>query len=213
MNIKVALCEDNTDYRESLQQYIDSRDGFETVWSLGTAHQLIDRLAVNTPDVILMDIDMPEIDGIEATHRVKAGYPPVNVLMLTVYEDDDKIFRAILAGATGYLLKRTPPEKILEAIQEVFEGGASMNASVVRRVLSFFNNANRGDDANEYQLSGREKMLLKCIVQGDSYKLIAHHCNISIGTVRFHINNIYKKLHINSKSEAVVKALRERLTE
>jgi DNA-binding NarL/FixJ family response regulator len=213
MNIKVALCEDNADYRESLQQYIDSKDGFETVWSLGTAHQLIDRLRVNTPDIILMDIDLPEIDGIEATQRVKAGYPNVNVLMLTVYEDDDKIFRAILAGSTGYLLKRTPPERILEAIQEVFEGGASMNASVVRRVISFFNDSNKVSVPNEYQLSDREKILLKCIVQGDSYKMIAYHCNISIGTVRFHINNIYKKLHINSKSEAVVKALRERLIE
>jgi DNA-binding NarL/FixJ family response regulator len=191
MNIKVALCEDNIDYRESLQQYIDSKDGFEIVLALPTTHQILDQVRQCPPHVILMDIDMPDVDGIQATRIVKGNFPQLEVLMLTVYDDDDKIFGAILAGATGYLLKKTPPPKILEAIREVFEGGASMNASIVKRVLSFFSDHRHASKANEYLLSDREKTLLKRIVQGDSYKMIADHCGIAIGTVRFHIILIF----------------------
>jgi DNA-binding NarL/FixJ family response regulator len=128
-----------------------------------------------------------------------------------VYEDDQKIFDAILAGATGYLLKKTPPSRILESIIEVQEGGASMSASIVKKVMTFFNQKKAGAATNDYTLSQRELTILQCLVNGDSYKMIADHCDISIGTVRSHINNIYKKLHINSKSEAVAKAIKERL--
>lgn len=209
--IKVALCEDNEFFRESLKQFIDDSPGFEVTGSYSSAFNLVESISENLPDVVLMDIDMPGMTGIEATSLVKSHFPELNVLILTVYDDDEKIFNAVLAGASGYLLKKTPPSKILEAIEEVEDGGASMSASIVKRVLSFFNHQPSSQIKNEYTLSQRELTILKCLVNGDSYKMIASHCDISIGTVRSHINNIYKKLHINSKSEAVAKAIKERL--
>lgn len=210
-DIKVALCEDNDVFRESLVQFIDDTPGYEVVFSLSSAENILDNISAYEPDVILMDIDMPGINGISATALIKSNFPHINVLILTVYEDDDKIFDAILAGATGYLLKKTAPSRILEAIAEVEQGGASMSASIVKKVISYFSRQESKAGANEYTLSQRELTILKCLVNGDSYKMIADHCAISIGTVRSHINNIYKKLHINSKSEAVAKAIKERL--
>ncbi len=206
--IKVVLCEDNDAFRDSLAQFIDDTPGFIVTASLSTAESILETIAIEEPQVILMDVDMPGLNGIKATSLVKAQFPHINVLILTVYEDDEKIFDAILAGATGYLLKKTPPYRILESITEVQEGGASMSASIVKKVISYFN---QQPATNKYTLSQRELTILKCLVNGDSYKMIADNCRISIGTVRSHINNIYKKLHINSKSEAVAKALKERL--
>lgn len=205
------MCEDNDVFRESLVQFIDDTPGFKVVSAHASAENIIEAIESFQPHVVLMDIDMPGLNGIKATSLIKAHHPSVNVLILTVYDDDQKIFDAILAGATGYLLKKTPPAKILEAISEVQQGGASMSASIVKKVISYFNEHSPRDASNDYTLSQRELVILKCLVNGDSYKMIADHCRISIGTVRSHINNIYKKLHINSKSEAVAKALRERL--
>lgn len=209
-DIKVALCEDNKIFRESLVQFIDDTPGYTVTSSLASAENILETVSLCKPDVILMDIDMPGINGILATAQVKAHVPEINVLMLTVYEDDQKIFDAILAGATGYLLKKTSPSKILEAIQEVQQGGASMSASIVKKVISFFNEKKNPQD-NQYILTDKELNILQCLVNGDSYKMIADHCHISIGTVRTHISCIYRKLHINSKSEAVAKALKEKL--
>lgn len=209
--IKVGLCEDSEAFRESLLQYINDSPGYSVIFSLPSAEGILDVIAGGKPDVILMDIDMPGMNGIGATEIIKTAFPEVNVLILTVYEDDQKIFDAILAGATGYLLKKTPPAKILDAINEIQQGGASMSASIVKRVLTFFNQKEAESATNEYMLSPRELDILKCLVNGDSYKMISDHCAISIGTVRSHINNIYRKLHINSKSEAVAKALKEKL--
>lgn len=210
-DIKVVLCEDNDAYRESLLQFIDDSPGFRVVNSSSSADSILDLIHDYQPHVILMDVDMPGIGGIKATELVKSRFPEINVLMLTVYEDDQKIFDAILAGATGYLLKKTSPSKILEAIIEVQNGGASMSASIVKKVITFFNQKQGVTIANEYTLSERELDILQCLVNGDSYKMICDHCKISIGTVRSHISNIYKKLHINSKSEAVAKAIKEKL--
>jgi DNA-binding NarL/FixJ family response regulator len=208
--INVALCEDNESFRESLLQFIDDTPGYRVCISLPSADTILDAIEKNKPDIVLMDVDMPGINGIKATGLIKNHFPAVNVLILTVYEDEQKIFDAILAGATGYLLKKTPPSRILECITEVQEGGASMSASIVKKVISYFSQKEK-DEANEYTLSQRELTILQCLVNGDSYKMIADNCSISIGTVRSHINNIYKKLHINSKSEAVAKAIKERL--
>jgi len=213
MHTKIALCEDNENFRESLKQFIADTPGYTVTASLSSAQDLIKTIRENLPEVILMDIDMPGLTGIQATSLVKSHFPEVQVLILTVYEDDEKIFNAILAGASGYLLKKTPPTRILDAITEVREGGASMSSSIVKRVLSFFNQQSGSNLSNEYLLSQRELEILKCLVNGDSYKMIADNCTISIGTVRSHINNIYKKLHINSKSEAVAKAIKERLVQ
>lgn len=209
-DIKVALCEDNEAFRESLSQFIDDSAGFKVVFNCSSADTIVEFILQHRPDIILMDIDMPGIGGIKATELVKSRFPEINVLMLTVYEDDQKIFDAILAGATGYLLKKTLPSKILEAIVEVKNGGASMSASIVKKVISYFNEKKISQD-NQYILSDKELKILQCLVNGDSYKMIADHCNISIGTVRTHISSIYRKLHINSKSEAVAKALKEKL--
>jgi DNA-binding NarL/FixJ family response regulator len=209
MTVKVALCEDNDIFRESLKQFIQDSPGYCVTATCNNAMDIVELLKDNLPDVVLMDIDMPGINGIKATSIVKAAYPTINVLILTVYDDDQKIFDAILSGATGYILKKTPPQKILEAISEVQDGGASMNASIVKKVLSFFKQNTLISD--EYALSQREMDILKCLVNGDSYKMIAGNCKISIGTVRTHITSIYKKLHINSKSEAVAKAIKEKL--
>jgi DNA-binding NarL/FixJ family response regulator len=211
MHTKITLCEDNESFRESLGQFIADTPGFTVVTSLSSAQELINTISNNVPDVILMDIDMPGMTGIQATRLVKSHFPEVHVLILTVYEDDEKIFDAILGGASGYLLKKTPPARIIEAIKEVREGGASMSSSIVKKVLNFFNQKAGSPSSNDYTLSQRELDILKCLVNGDSYKMIADNCNISIGTVRSHINNIYKKLHINSKSEAVAKAIKEKL--
>lgn len=208
-DIKVALCEDNESFRESLSQFIDDSAGFKVVCRCPSADTILELIFQYKPHVILMDIDMPGIGGIKATELVKSHFSEIHVLILTVYEDDQKIFDAILAGATGYLLKKTSPSKILEAIIEVQNGGASMSASIVKKVISFFNQ--KQSAANEYTLSARELDILQCLVNGDSYKMICDHCKISIGTVRSHISNIYKKLHINSKSEAVAKAIKEKL--
>ena len=210
-NIRVALCEDNEAFRESLMQFIDDSHGFTVVCTCSSADNILEMIRQHQPDVILMDIDMPGMNGIKATELVKSHFPEINVLILTVYEDDQKIFDAILAGATGYLLKKTSPARILESISEIQQGGASMSASIVKKVISFFSQNEKAGLRNEYTLSQRELGILQCLVNGDSYKMIADHCNISIGTVRTHINNIYKKLHINSKSEAVAKALKEKL--
>jgi DNA-binding NarL/FixJ family response regulator len=209
--IRVALCEDNDYFRESLHQFIAESPGYEVSFSVPSAENILEDITNDPPEVILMDIDMPQVNGIRATGIVKSHFPGIDVLILTVYDDDEKIFDAILSGASGYLLKKTSPARILEAIAEIREGGASMNASIVKKVLSFFNKQPASTQPNQYTLSAKEMEILQCLVNGDSYKMIGDNCNISIGTVRSHINNIYKKLHINSKSEAVAKALKERL--
>ena len=212
MNTRIALCEDNENFRESLKQFIEDTPGFSVTTSLPSAQNVVEHISNDLPDLILMDIDMPGMSGIQATSLIKSHFPEVQVLILTVYEDEEKIFNAILSGASGYLLKKTPPSRIIEAIKEIREGGASMSSAIVKKVLSYFQQ-NTQQRHNEYTLSQRELSILKCLVNGDSYKMIADNCDISIGTVRSHINNIYKKLHINSKSEAVAKAIKEKLVD
>jgi DNA-binding NarL/FixJ family response regulator len=209
--VNIALCEDNEYFRESLRQFIEDSPGFNVTACLSSARNVIEAIQKEVPDLILMDIDMPGMTGIEATALVKTYFPEIQVMILTVYEDDDKIFKAIMAGANGYLLKKTAPSKILESINEVLEGGASMSASIVKKVLNYFNQQRNSTNTNDYTLSQRELDILKCLVNGDSYKMIADNCEISIGTVRSHISAIYRKLHINSKSEAVAKAIKEKL--
>ena len=207
MATTIGLCDDNVMFRESLEQFINDTPGYEVIFSYSSADEIQERIKGNLPDIVLMDIDMPGISGIEGTRLLKKNYPDIHILMLTVYEDEEKIFDAVLAGASGYLLKKSPPEKIIAAFGEVLEGGASMSPLIVRKVMNHFNERKTVND-----LSKQEKKVLQYLVIGHSYKMIANDCKISMGTVRFHINNIYKKLHINSKSEAVAKALKEKLT-
>jgi len=210
LSIRVSVFDDNSALRESLYYLISGTPGFTIAGIYPDCNNVLVNLRKDPVDVIMMDIDMPGLNGIEATALIKSHFPDINVLILTSYDDSEKIFGALQSGASGYLLKKTTPAKIMEAITEVSQGGAPMNASIARKVLDFFSEK-KNIAQNEYDLSLREKDVLKCLVRGDSYKMIASHCFISMGTVCTHINSIYKKLHVNSKSEAVAKAIHERL--
>ncbi len=210
MKIKVTIYEDNDLLRESLTYLIKGADSLEFSGAYPDCRNILEECETNQPNVILMDIDMPYISGIDATRLVKDKFPAIEIMMLTVFEDRDKIFDALRAGASGYLLKKTSSVKIIESIIELSNGGSPISSEIARKVLEFFSTKNRNFD-NEYTLSERELDVLKCLVAGDSYKMTAEHCNISIGTVCCHIHSIYRKLAVNSKSEAVIKAIKERL--
>lgn len=208
--IKVALYEDNITLRTSLSHLLQSSEEFDFLGAYDSPISILENCKAALPDVILMDVDMPQMSGIEATRLVKENFQQVNVLILTVFEDRDKLFSALQAGASGYLLKKSKIIEIIEAIHEIHNGGSPMTPGIARKVLEYFSQPKVLKN-EENNLSEREMDILKCLVNGDSYKMIAANCFISMGTVRSHINNIYKKLHVNSKSEAVVKALKERL--
>lgn len=208
--IKVAIYEDNLTLRNSLTHLLQSSEEFEFLGAYENPENILDNCRKNQPHVILMDIDMPVMNGIDAATLVKTKFPDTNILILTIFEDREKLFDALKAGASGYLLKNSRVVDIIEAIHEIFHGGSPMTPTIARKVLEFFSKPQNQPNPEE-KLSERELDILKCLVSGDSYKMIAANCFISMGTVRSHINNIYKKLHVNSKSEAVVKALKENL--
>lgn len=208
--IRVLVYEDNRDLREGMTFLLQATPQLELAGAFADCRDLRTQIPALRPDVVLMDIDMPGLTGIEATPLVKALHPSAQVLMLTVFEDEDKIFQAIRNGASGYLLKRTPPGEIIQAIFDVNQGGSPMTASVARKVLHYFQEPALVT-SHDYQLSPRELDILKGLVKGHSYKLIADELFISIDTVRSHIRHIYEKLQVNSKTEAVLKAIREKL--
>jgi DNA-binding NarL/FixJ family response regulator len=210
-DIRVIIFEDNRNLRESLFNLLESADGFTCAGAFAHCERVIENIEETQPDVILMDIELPVVSGIEAVKLIREKYPDVKILMETIFEEDEKIFQSICNGAQGYILKNTPPEGILNAIHEIFDGGAPMTPIIASKVLRLFksNLADNSDDA--YHLSSREKEILKCLVEGMSYKMIADTCFISADTVNGHIKNIYKKLQVHSKSEAVVKAIKSRL--
>ncbi len=208
--IKVAIFEDNHLLRDMLFQLINGTEGFYCSGSFADAEQLKYKIEKSSPDVVLMDIDLPGISGIEAVKLIKEKFPEIQILMQTIFEDDEKIYNSICAGASGYLLKNTPPAKLLEAIKDLTEGGAPMSSAVARKVLSAFRKQPFTKTQN-FDLSSREIEVLQSIVQGMSYKLVADTYGISLDTIRFHIKNIYKKLQVHSKSEAIIKALKNKI--
>ncbi|MFD2519693.1 response regulator [Emticicia soli] len=204
MAIKTIIYEDNNMLREALSFLIEGTEGFELVGSFDNCIEVLAQVKKNEPDVILMDIDLPGMSGIEAVRSIKKRFSYVDVLMLTVFDDDERVFESIKAGATGYLLKKTSPARILEAIREVFEGGAPMSPSIARRVMQ--NLHERPSTVAEIsQLSKRELEVLRHLVEGKSYKMVADSCGITIETVRTHIKRIYEKLQVHSVTEAVAK--------
>jgi two-component system, NarL family, nitrate/nitrite response regulator NarL len=214
--IRVAIFDDSRDRRESLSYLIDLFEDMECVGVFEDASAATDNVANCSPHVVLMDIEMPHVNGIEAVGAIKAASPEVIVIMQTVFEDDDSLFNSIKAGASGYLLKRDDPYRTIEAIREAHNGGASMSASMALKVLRYFQTQNTEKDANaplnlSYALTERERNILGLMVEGLSYKMIADREHISFHTVNSHIRNIYDKLHVHSASEAISKALRERL--
>lgn len=208
--IRVLIYEDNPQLREGLTMLIDGSDGFNVVASYKNCNNIIPELEAWKPDVILMDIDMPGVNGIEGLKKVREQNQDIKVLMLTVFDDNKNVFEALKNGANGYLLKKTPPAKLLEYIGDVASGGAPMTSSIATQVLKMFSEMPQQTN-NEYNLSDREKQVLQLLVNGYSYKMIANDMFIAIDTVRSHIKKIYEKLQVNSKSEAVAKAFKDKL--
>lgn len=209
--IRVVLFEDNKNLRESLSMYLASTDGLWFSGAFSDARNALWAVKKHQPDVVLMDIQMPHITGIEAMMDIKKVFPETKVLIQTVYEDDDKIFQAICAGANGYVIKSTKPEVYVQAIKEVYEGGSHLSPTIASKVLAMFQSNYVKKEPNYIDLTPREKEVLGCMTKGMSYKMIADACDIKFSTVHSHIKNIYEKLHVNSAPEAVVKALEMRL--
>ena len=211
MLIKVAIFEDNKHLRESLQILLNGTPGYTCVGAYPACSYLLPHLKANQCDIVLMDIEMPGMSGIEATRIIKESLPHVQVLIQTVFFDDDSIFRAICAGASGYILKTTTPAAYMEAIRDVHSGGSPMTAGIARRVMELFRANLQPPTTENYELTDREKDVLQHLVSGKSYKMIADAIQISHDTVKTHIKNIYVKLRVHSSSEAVAKVIRERI--
>jgi len=210
MTVNVGIIEDDPSIRESVASLINSAAGFSCGEIFESVESAIENISRPPPDVLLMDINLGGMSGIEGVRRLKGIFPKMNILMLTVFEENDKIFQSLCAGASGYLLKRTPPAKILDAISEVHQGGAPMTASVARKVLSLFTSI-APPTPPDLHLTARELEILQHLVSGSSYKKISRDLFISFDTVNSHIKNIYEKLQVHSKTEAVAKALKHRL--
>ena len=210
---RVAIFEDNKLMRNGYEAICNGTAGFTCSGAFADANDLDYKIRRTTPDVVLMDIEMPGTDGIISTRHIVKNFPEVKILIQTVFDDDDKIFAAICAGASGYILKSTSPARLVEAIQEVYDGGSPMTPSIASRVLKLFQQYAPpfNDQEEKYILSLREKEILGMMVEGLSLPSIAEKSFISYETVRTHVKRIYKKLHVASASEAIVKALRERL--
>ncbi|HKQ73696.1 MAG TPA: response regulator transcription factor [Blastocatellia bacterium] len=208
--IKVAIIEDQQVLREGLAFLVDSTGGFRCTGSFGSVEQALRSIGDDLPHVVLIDIGLPGVSGIEGIRILKDRWPDLLMIMLTVYEDDQKIFDALCAGASGYLLKRTPPAKLVESLNEVVTGGAPMSPEVASRVIKLFRNIRLPERA-EHSLTPHELRLLKMLVDGHSYKTAAAELGSSINTIGTHMQSIYRKLQVHSKSEAVVKAIRDGL--
>ena len=208
--IKVAIVEDRREIREALVAIIDGTEGFRCSGGFRTMEQALAEIGRDLPDVVLSDIGLPGMSGIEGIGLLKQRYPDMLLLMLTVYEDDERIFDALCAGACGYLLKRTSPARLLESLREAVEGGSPMSPEVARRVVELFRDF-RPPEKADYQLTPHETRLLKLLVEGHTYKTAAAEVGVSINTISFHMKHVYEKLQVHSKSEAVAKALLNRL--
>jgi DNA-binding NarL/FixJ family response regulator len=208
--IGVAIVEDLRDLREGLVALVNGTLGFRCTGAYRTMEDAIAKLDSSLPDVVLTDIGLPGMSGVEGIRVLRERYPDLPMLALTVYDDDDDVFEALCAGAAGYLLKTTPPARLLEAIREVVDGGAPMSPDVARRVVRLFREFRPPEHA-DYHLTPQETELLKLIVDGHYYKTAADQMGITRRTVAFHLRNVYEKLSVHSKTEAVAKALRERL--
>jgi DNA-binding NarL/FixJ family response regulator len=205
--IEISIIEDDKEIRESLAILIEGTEDFTCISHFGSCEEALKSIKDDAPDVILMDINLPGMTGIEGTKHIKQKLPKTEIIMLTISENDKDVFDSLCAGACGYLRKNTPPAKILEAIKEAVDGGAPMSMEIARLVVGSFRIESQTTD-----LTKREKEVLKFLCEGHSYKKISDQIFIDINTVKFHIRNIYRKLEVNSKGEAIAKAMKENLT-
>jgi DNA-binding NarL/FixJ family response regulator len=208
--IRVAIIEDHHKFRECLEFLLNNTAGYRCVGSFRSMEEALEKIKFELPDVALVDIGLPGMSGVDGVRVLKERYPALLMLMNTVYDDDERIFQALCAGASGYLLKKTPPVKLLESLKEAIAGGAPMSPEVARRVLTLFRNV-RPPERGDYQLTPHELRLLKLLVEGHSYKTAATQLGVSVKTISFHLQKIYEKLQVHSKSEAVAKAFRNGL--
>ena len=207
--ITVSIVDDEADLREHIADYLTATGDIVCKNAYASAEAALEHLPQDKPDVILMDINLGGMDGIECVRRLKAQMPEAQVLMLTVFEDTEKIFRALAAGASGYLLKRMSPKKLLEAIAEVRDGGSPMSASIARKVVESFQRSRPGRAGESAELSQRERSVVNGLAEGLAYKQIADQLGVSIHTVRNYIRRIYEKLHVQTRTEAVAKFMRK----
>ncbi len=210
MPIKLAIFEDNARLRQSLELLLEETSGFRITGSFPNCEHALADIEKSYPELVIMDIDMPGVNGIEGVRMIKSSYPEIKIIMYTVFDDDNRIFDCICAGANGYLLKNTSPLKLVQALQELMEGGTPMSPFVAQKVFEFFRKKNH-PATDDYNLTLREKEILELLVKGNSYKMIAEKSHISIDTVKKHLTNIYNKLHVHCGTEAVAKALQEKI--
>ncbi|MGA8264528.1 MAG: response regulator transcription factor [Ignavibacteriaceae bacterium] len=207
--IRVAILDDDKDFREIFSDLLNKSNGFKCVGAYQDYKEVLGKIENDLPDILLLDIEMPGKSGIETLKELKNIYPNVQVMMLTVYSDSEKIFQSLRGGAVGYLLKKSPTTKLLEAIREAYEGGAPFSGEVARKVLEYFQTP--AEKINQSLLSDREKEVLEALIEGHSTKAIAEKLFVSYHTIRFHLHNIYIKLHVNSRAEAVAKAIKNKI--
>lgn len=208
--IRVAVVEDQQPMREGLRLLIDGTPGYRCVGAFGSMEEALRVMDREVPEVMLLDIGLPGMSGSEGVRLLKERYPTMQILMLTIYDEDDRVFESVCNGACGYLLKKTPPARLLEAIREAHEGGSPMTPEIARKVVTLFQKIGPPEKLDQ-QLAPQEVRLLKLLAQGHSYQAIADQLHVSINTIREYIRRVYDKLHVHSKSEAVSKALRSRM--
>ncbi len=208
MSNRIVIFDDNEERLKSVEMLLNLSPDFECVGAFKNCNNLVEDITNTTPHLVLMDIDMPGLNGIEATSLIRKHFDALPVIIQTIFEENEKIFDSLRAGANGYLLKKTTPEKFLESLREALAGGAPMTGSIANKVLQYFA---AEQSKKDYHLTDKEKLILGLLVKGHSYKMIATECKIAYNTVNNHIRNIYDKLYVSSATEAVSLAIKERL--
>jgi len=208
--IKIAIIEDRREIRDGLAMLISGTEGFSCAGKYGSMEEALPRIGNGLPDLVLCDIGLPGMNGIEGIRHLRTKYPELMLVMLTIYDDDERIFDALCAGANGYLLKKTPPARLLESLRDAAAGGAPISPEVAGKVIRLFRDV-RPPERAEYNLTPHETRILKMLVDGHNYKTAAAQLGVSVSAVAFHMRNIYEKLQVHSKSEAVAKALRDQI--
>jgi DNA-binding NarL/FixJ family response regulator len=214
MSIRIAIFDDNKNVRNSIILLLNTDPAFEVVGNFSTAQQCVENVLTSRPDLVLMDLEMPGVNGIEAVKLLTKDFPHIQILIQTVFEDDERVFDSICAGASGYILKNQLNSSLIDAIKDLQTGGSPMSPSIARRVLNMLQHSYPGKrqrPLEEYNLTAREKEVLSAIVNGLSYKMIGYELNISYETVRSHIKKIYEKLHVASLTEVVAKAINQNI--
>lgn len=209
MTIPLVIYEDNVRLRQSLELLLGDESGFKVLGAFSGCEQVIKQMEELSPALVIMDIDMPGVNGIEGVKLIKSTFPDIKVVMYTVFDDDNRIFECICSGADGYLLKNTSPVKLLQSLIELSEGGAPMSPFVAQKVFQYFRQHPARQET--FNLTEREREILTLLVRGNSYKMIADKSSVSIDTVKKHLQNIYHKLHVNCGTEAVAKALQHKI--